>query len=63
MGTNSNHIDGVAYATSLKERSLKPQEVLPLPWDNKNKPKKEIASKEHIQKVLEKYNKSKFNKI
>ena len=45
------------------KKKLKPQEVLPLPWDNKNKPKKEIASKEHIQKVLEKYNKSKFNKI
>jgi len=45
------------------KKNLKPQEILPLPWDSNNKPKKEIASKEHIQKVLEKYNKSKFNKI
>ena len=45
------------------KKNLKPKDVLPLPWDEKYKPKKEIATKEHIQKVLEKYEKIKFNKI
>ena len=44
------------------KKKLKPQELLPFPWDNKNKPKKEIASKEHIQKVIERYNKKKIQK-
>ena len=53
----------IACLTPHSKKKLKPTDVLPLPWDGKNKPKKEIASKEHIQKVLEKYEKIKFNKI
>ena len=39
------------------KQRLKPKDVLPFPWDHKYKVKKDIASKEHIQKVLEKYKK------
>lgn len=45
------------------KKKLKPKEILPFPWDNKKKPKKEFASKEHIQKVLETYNKKKIKKL
>jgi len=34
---------------------LKPKELMPFPWDNKVKIKKDIASKEHISEVLERY--------
>tara|TARA_R100001163_G_C5067962_1_gene207565 strand:- start:4768 stop:5064 length:297 start_codon:yes stop_codon:yes gene_type:complete len=34
---------------------LKPKELMPFPWDKKNKIKKDVASKEHIQEVLKKY--------
>jgi hypothetical protein len=36
---------------------MKPTELMPFDWDKKNLPKKEIASKEHIQKVIDRYNK------
>ena len=45
------------------KKKLKPQEILPFPWDDKNKPKKEIASKEHIKEVIERYNKNKIKKL
>lgn len=46
------------------KKKLKAEEVLPLPWDSKRKQqKKDIASKEHIQSVLNKYKKSNFDKI
>ena len=45
------------------KKKLKATDVLPFPWDNKIKPKKELASKEHIQEVLKRYDKTKFNKI
>tara|TARA_R110002074_G_scaffold129674_1_gene270952 strand:+ start:425 stop:715 length:291 start_codon:yes stop_codon:yes gene_type:complete len=53
----------VAILMPHSKKKLKATEILPFPWDNKNKPKKDLASKEHIQKVLEKYDKTKFNKI
>jgi hypothetical protein len=37
------------------KQKIKPQELMPFPWDNKVKIKREVASKEHIQKVLERY--------
>tara|TARA_Y100000114_G_scaffold154936_1_gene177999 strand:- start:1494 stop:1688 length:195 start_codon:yes stop_codon:yes gene_type:complete len=37
------------------KKRLNPKEILPFPWDAKKK-KVKRASKEHIQKVLEKYN-------
>ena len=37
------------------KQKLKPKELMPFPWDNKIKVKKDVASKEHIQKVLERY--------
>jgi len=45
------------------KKRLKPTEILPLPWDKKNKPKKKIASQEHIEKVVNKYNKIKAEKL
>ena len=46
------------------KKALKPTEILPLPWDSKRVPKKkDIASKEHIESVLKKYNKANFDKI
>lgn len=45
------------------KKTIRPKEILPFPWDNKNKSKKKLASKEHIQSVIEKYNKKKLNKI
>jgi len=53
----------IACLMPHSKKKLRPTDVLPFPWDNKNKPKKEIASKEHIQKVLERYRKSNFNKL
>lgn len=43
------------------KKKLKPKEILPFPWDSKNKPKK-IASKEHIQSVIERYDKLRLKK-
>lgn len=41
-----------------------PQKLLPLPWDNKKpKQKPKIASKEEIEKVLERYKISNFKKL
>jgi len=38
------------------KNKIKPQELMPFPWDNKvKKVKKDVASKEHIAKILEKY--------
>lgn len=34
---------------------VKPQELMPFPWDHKNKAKKNIATKEEIKQVLERY--------
>ena len=45
------------------KKKLKPTEILPLPWDNKNKPKKNIASREHIENVIKKYEKIKAEKL
>ena len=45
------------------KKKLKPKEILPFPWDEKNKPKKDIASKEHIQEVIKRYNKNKIKKL
>ena len=46
------------------KKALKPTEILPLPWDSLRVPKKkDIASKEHIESVLKKYNKANFDKI
>ena len=45
------------------KKRIKPKEILPFPWDNKKKSQIEIASKEHIQSVIDKYNKKKLNKI
>jgi len=53
----------IACLMPHSKKKLRPTDVLPFPWDNKNKPKKEIASKEHIRKVLEKYKKTNFNKL
>jgi len=45
------------------KKKLKPTEILPLPWDKKNKPKPKLASKEHIEGVIKKYNKIKAEKL
>jgi hypothetical protein len=37
------------------KHKVKPQELMPFPWDSKNKVKKDVASKEHIEEVLKKY--------
>ena len=34
---------------------IKPHEMMPFPWDSKNKVKKDVASKEEIQEVLKRY--------
>ena len=34
---------------------LKPKELMPFPWDNKVKIKRDVATKEQIQEVLKKY--------
>ena len=39
------------------KRKIKPTDLLPFDWDEKYKPKKEVASKEHINKVIDKYKK------
>lgn len=39
------------------KKKMKPTELMPFDWDNKNTPKKEIATREHIEKVIERYNK------
>tara|TARA_R100000734_G_C3307140_1_gene97677 strand:+ start:570 stop:857 length:288 start_codon:yes stop_codon:yes gene_type:complete len=45
------------------KKKLKPKELLPFPWDDKNKVKKQIATKEQIQEALKKYEKIKPKKI
>ena len=45
------------------KKKLKPKEILPFPWDDKNKVKKQIATKEQIQEALKKYEKIKPKKI
>ena len=37
------------------KQRLKPKELMPFPWDNKVKIKKDIASKDHISEVLKRY--------
>jgi hypothetical protein len=44
------------------KKKLKPKEVLPFPWDNNSKPQKKLPSKEHIQSVIDKYDKKRLNK-
>lgn len=39
------------------KKKMKPTELMPFDWDKKNTPKKEIATREHIEKVIERYNK------
>ena len=46
----------------IKKR-ISPKELLPFPWDNKRKRKVKVASREHIEAVLERYKKNKMNKI
>jgi hypothetical protein len=46
----------------IKKR-ISPKEVLPFPWDDKRKRKPKIASREHIEAVIEKYKNKKLNKI
>jgi len=45
------------------KKKIKPKEILPFPWDDKNKVKKQIATKEQIQEALKKYEKIKPKKI
>jgi hypothetical protein len=44
------------------KKKLKPKEILPFPWDSKRDNKPNIASREHIQSVIEKYEKIKLQK-
>ena len=37
------------------KHKVKPKELMPFPWDSKNKIKKDVASKEKIQEVLKRY--------
>ena len=37
------------------KHKLKPKELMPFPWDDKVKVKKDLASKEEIQEVLKRY--------
>ena len=37
------------------KRKIKPQELMPFDWDNKNRIKKKIASQEEIQEVIKRY--------
>ena len=37
------------------KQRLKPKELMPFPWDEKVKIKRDVADKQHIQKVLERY--------
>ena len=45
------------------KKKLKPKELLPFPWDDKYKVKKQIATKEQIQEALKKYEKIEPKKI
>lgn len=46
------------------KKKTSPDKLLPLPWDKERKvEKKEIASKEHIKNVLEKYKNKTFKKL
>ena len=42
---------------------VKPQELMPFPWDSKNKVKKDVATKEQIQEVLKRYKLTEPKKI
>jgi len=54
----------IATLMPHSKKKLKAEDVLPLPWDSLRVPKKkDIASKEHIESVLKKYNKANFDKI
>ena len=44
------------------KKKLKPTEILPFPWDKKRKSNIKTASREHIQSVIEKYEKLKQKK-
>ena len=45
------------------KKKLKPKEILPFPWDDKHKVKKQIATKEQIQEALKRYEKIEPKKI
>lgn len=41
------------------KRKIKPRELMPFDWDNKNRIKKKIASQEEIQEVIKRYREKK----
>lgn len=45
------------------KHKIKPQELMPFPWDSKNKVKKDVATKEHIEEVLKRYKLTEPKKI
>jgi hypothetical protein len=45
------------------KHKIKPRELMPFPWDSKNKVKKDVASKEQIEEVLKRYKLTEPKKI
>ena len=45
------------------KRKMKPRELMPFDWDDKNKVKKKVASQEDIQAVIKKYREKEAKRI